>query len=243
MAFSPELLSPKQVAVNSMCAQSMKTRAGLSIPFLAHWTISIRTRWMWCTWSHRKGEHSPDFPTDDQLTLSAGRSQKLMIHNTLFKEWNEQEVCKCTSKEVNEYWYMPAAFLLWPLTSNRFLFSDRSCTAFPAPSCTYTFSLREKRKKRKDFGLVKTKKNNNFIWPRMRGKKYATRSRTIFPLTHGPVQVVCSPQSIIFTAATDGRKADCNYSYRYWGHLEVVSPGKQNYSFLIKVKFSLQGAQ
>lgn len=56
------------------------------------------------------------------------------------------------------------------------------------------------------------------------GKKYATRSLTIFPLTHGPVQVVCSPQSIIFTVVTDGRKADCNYSYRYWGHLEVVSP-------------------
>lgn len=35
---------------------------------------------------------------------------------------------------------------------------------------------------------------------------------------------MCSPQSIIFTAVTDGRKADCNYSYRYWGHLEVVSP-------------------
>lgn len=118
---------------------------------------------------------------------------------------------------------MPAAFLLWPLTLNRFLFSDRSCTVFPASSCTYTFNLREKWEKRKDLVWLK-QKNNNFIWPRMRGKKYATRSRTIFPLTHGPVQVVCSPQSIIFTAVTDGRKADCNYSYRYWGHLEVVSP-------------------
>lgn len=35
---------------------------------------------------------------------------------------------------------------------------------------------------------------------------------------------MCSPQSIIFTAVTNGRKAYCNYSYRYWGHLEVVSP-------------------
>lgn len=33
-----------------------------------------------------------------------------------------------------------------------------------------------------------------------------------------------SPQSIIFTAVTDGRPAGCNYFYRYWGHLEVVSP-------------------
>lgn len=35
---------------------------------------------------------------------------------------------------------------------------------------------------------------------------------------------MCSPQSIIFTAVTDGRKTYCYYSYRYWGHLEVVSP-------------------
>ena len=35
---------------------------------------------------------------------------------------------------------------------------------------------------------------------------------------------MCSPPSIIFTAVTNGRKAYCNYSYRYWGHLEVVSP-------------------
>lgn len=55
-------------------------------------------------------------------------------------------------------------------------------------------------------------------------KKVFTHSHTIFPFTHRPVQVVCSPQSIIFTVVTDGRKAYCNYSYRYWGHLEVVSP-------------------
>lgn len=55
-------------------------------------------------------------------------------------------------------------------------------------------------------------------------KKLFTHSHTIFPFTHRPVQVVCSPQSIIFTVVTDGRKAYCNYSYRYWGHLEVVSP-------------------
>lgn len=53
-------------------------------------------------------------------------------------------------------------------------------------------------------------------------KKACTSSHTIFPFSHEAVQPVCSLQSIIFTAVTDGREACCNYSYRYGGHLEVV---------------------
>lgn len=67
-------------------------------------------------------------------------------------------------------------------------------------------------------------KKTGLLMAQNKGKNVCTHSRTIFPFTHGPVQLVCSPQSIIFTAVTDGWEAYCNYSYRYWGHLEVVSP-------------------
>lgn len=106
---------------------------------------------------------------------------------------------------------LPSSCNPWPQTG--FSTAYGSCKAFPAHSHTYTFNLREKRAKKKKPSFSPGKR-----------KKVFTHSHTIFPFTHKPVQVVCSPQSIIFTVVTNGRKAYCNYSYRYWGHLEVVSP-------------------
>lgn len=88
---------------------------------------------------------------------------------------------------------------------------------------------------RAHFKVWVTEKNKNIVWfekfkkkpfhtAQMRGKIIYSLSLPIFPFSHWLVQVVPSPQSIIFTAVTDGRTADCNYFYRYWGHLEAVSP-------------------
>lgn len=101
----------------------------------------------------------------------------------------------------------------WLLTG--FAFADRSYEVFPAHSHTYIFTS--------ELG-----KNKSFFFfnhtAQMRGKNIYTHFPPIFPFSHWPVQVVRSPQSIIFTAVTHGRPAGCNYFYRYWGHLEVVSP-------------------
>lgn len=104
----------------------------------------------------------------------------------------------------------------WLLTG--FASDDRSYEVFPAHSRTYTFTS-EVGKKKARLSLKKT--HTQLGW----GEKYIyTHFLPIFPFSHWPVQVVRSPQSIIFTAVTDGRPAGCNYFYRYWGHLEVVSP-------------------
>lgn len=89
-------------------------------------------------------------------------------------------------------------------------------------TCTYIF-LKSYGKKQKYCLVWKIQKKNPSHTAQMRGKIY-THSLPIFPFSHWSVQVVPSPQSIIFTAVTDGRTADCNYFYRYWGHLEAVSP-------------------
>lgn len=105
----------------------------------------------------------------------------------------------------------------WLLTG--FASADRSYEVFPAHSHTHIFTS--------ELG-----KNKSMVWgffflnhtAQMRGKNIYTHFPPIFPFSHWPVQVVRSPQSIIFTVVTDGRPAGCNYFYRYWGHLEVVSP-------------------
>lgn len=121
-------------------------------------------------------------------------------------------------KEINiDICLLPSSCDPWLLQG--FCFADRSYKVFPAHSRTYIFNLSEGGKRKVWFFF---KKIHNFLQPRMRGKA-CTHSSTTFPFSHEPVQVACSPQSVIFTVVTDGRKADCNYSNRYWGHPEVVS--------------------
>lgn len=113
---------------------------------------------------------------------------------------------------------------MWPLTSNSISLLLTGAMRYFLPIRMRTFSSLSDGKKQKYCLVWKIEKKKNLSYSPDEGEKIYSLSLPIFPFSHWPVQVVPSPQSIIFTAVTDGRTADCNYFYRYWGHLEAVSP-------------------
>lgn len=140
-----------------------------------------------------------------------------MVQNALFG--GEARKRSQDPRKGNEYWYMCDP---WLLTAFRFCWQELWGISCPFARVHFKFWVTEKNQK---YCLVwKIKKKPKLSYSPDEGEKIYRLSLPIFPFSHWPVQVVPSPQSIIFTAVTDGRTADCNYFYRYWGHLEAVSP-------------------